>query len=312
MNDFDVVVIGSSNIDMVLNLPRIPVPGETILGGESKILLGGKGANQAVSAARAGAKVAFISKVGNDAFGKQIKTHFKKEGLPSNGILTDKNAPTGIAQIFVDENGQNSIGVAPGANWRLLPKDLIKKTAIWENSELFLTQMETPLETIRFLANKLSGTSKKLILNPAPANEIDSDLLQKIWLITPNETEASLLTGTEVKDKKSAQKAACQLIEMGVEHVIITMGSEGLMYHNHKELFFMPAFEVEAIDTTAAGDVFNGVLAYYLSVGNSFKEAITNASAAAAISVTRSGAQPSIPYKSELKEFIVSTRTQVH
>jgi len=298
------VVVGSSNMDLVISLPRIPAIGETVLGGKSSMVFGGKGANQAVASIRSGGDIAFITKVGNDLFGENMKNHFKREGFRTDLILTDANEPTGIAQIFVSEKGENSIAVAPGANMKLMPKDIEPFTDLIKNSKVVLLQLETPLETVEYIADIAYRNKVKLILNPAPAQKLSENLLKKVWLITPNETEASLLTGIEVKDASSAEKAAEHLLKMGIKNVIITLGENGSLLCNEKGSEQFKAFKAKAVDTTAAGDVFNGTLAVAITNEESLQEAINFAAAAAAISVTREGAQPSIPTRTEIESFL--------
>jgi len=298
------VVIGSSNMDLVISLPRIPAIGETVLGGKSSMVFGGKGANQAVASIRSGGDIAFIAKVGNDLFGKNMKNHFKREGFQTDLILTDVSEPTGIAQIFVSEKGENSIAVAPGANMKLMPKDIEPFTDLIKNSKVVLLQLETPLETVEYIADIAYQNKVKLILNPAPAQKLDKNLLKKVWLITPNETEASLLTGIEVKDSSSAVKAAEHLLKMGIKNVIVTLGENGSLLCNKKGSEHFKAFKAKAVDSTAAGDVFNGTLAVAITNEESLQNAINFAAAAAAISVTREGAQPSIPTYTEIDTFL--------
>jgi ribokinase len=298
------VVVGSSNMDLVISLPRIPAIGETVLGGKSSMVFGGKGANQAVASIRSGGDVAYIAKVGNDLFGENMKNHFKNEGFRTDLILTDENEPTGIAQIFVSEKGENSIAVAPGANMKLMSEDIKPFTDLIKNSKVVLLQLETPLETIEYIADIAYQNNVKLILNPAPAQKLSENLLKKVWLITPNETEASLLTGIEVKDAVSAVKAAEHLLKMGINNVIITLGENGSLLCNEKGSEHFKAFKAKAVDTTAAGDVFNGTLAVAVTNEKTLQEAINFAAAAAAISVTREGAQPSIPTHTEINNFL--------
>lgn len=298
------VVVGSSNMDLVISLPRIPAIGETVLGGKSSMIFGGKGANQAVAALRSGGDVAYIAKVGNDLFGDNMKNHFEREGFRTDLILTDPNEPTGIAQIFVSEKGENSIAVAPGANMKLLPKDIEPFKDLIKNSKVVLLQMETPMETIEHIAAIAYKNHVKLILNPAPAQKLSEELLKKVWLITPNETEATLLTGIEVMDVASATKAAAHLLKIGIKNVIVTLGENGSLLCNEKGSEHFRAFRAKALDTTAAGDVFNGALAVAITNGESLEKAINFAAAAAAISVTREGAQPSIPSRTEIDNFL--------
>lgn len=298
------VVIGSANMDMVINLPRIPAIGETVLGGKSSMVFGGKGANQAVAAIRSGGDVAFIAKVGKDLFGEKMKSHFKKECFNLDLILTDEIEPTGIAQIFVSEKGENSIAVASGANMRLMPKDIEPFVHLIKNAKVVLLQLETPLETLEFIANIAYDNNVKLIINPAPAQQLNEGLLKKVWLLTPNETEAIHMTGIEVTDVTSAEKAAKVLLKIGIKNVIVTLGENGSVLCNEKGSEHFKAYKVKAKDSTGAGDVYNGTLAVAITHGKSLKEAIHFAAAASAISVTRKGAQPSIPFLSEILNFL--------
>lgn len=304
------VVIGSSNMDLVISLPRIPAIGETVLGGKSNMVFGGKGANQAVASKRCGGHVSFIAKVGNDIFGENMKKHFLKEGFNSDHILTDEEEATGIAQIFVSEKGENSIAVAPGANMKLIPEDLEAYIELIKEAHVILLQLESPIETVEYIADLVFQSGTKLILNPAPAQKLSESLLEKVWLLTPNETEASLLTGIDVIDQISAQQAAEHLLKMGVKNVIITLGENGSLLSNPETVEHFPAFKVTAKDTTAAGDVFNGTLAASITNGKSLQDAITFASAAASISVTREGAQSSIPTQSEIEFFLQKHQKQ--
>lgn len=298
------VVVGSSNMDLVISVPNIPAIGETVLGGTSSMVFGGKGANQAVAALRSGGDVAFITKVGSDLFGENMKKHFREEGFSTGLILTDDTAPTGVAQILVSEKGENSIAVAPGANLRLKPNDIDEFEDLIRNSKVVLLQLETPLETIAYMAQITFKHNVKLILNPAPAQMLSDELLQKTWLLTPNETEASLLTGVEVYNEITAKKAATVLLQKGVKNVIITLGEKGSLLVNKNGIKHFEAFKVNPVDTTAAGDVFNGTIAVAVSKNKSLEESINFSTAAAAISVTKNGAQPSIPKLEEVEAFL--------
>lgn len=298
------IVVGSSNMDLILNLPKIPSIGETVMGGKSAMVFGGKGANQAIAAIRTGNEILFITKVGNDLFGKKILQHFKDEGLPTNGILTDQTEPTGIAQIFVSDKGENSIGVASGANLKLLPEDMKPFLKNVLQAKVWLLQLEIPLKTVEYLASIALENNIKFILNPAPARPMSDELLRKIWLLTPNETEAEFLTGVSVTNKSSAVKAAGILLEKGVRNVIVTMGEKGCQYSTDGISNYFPSFPVLAVDSTAAGDVFNGTLAMAIANGNTIQDTIRYASAAAAISVTKHGAQTSIPNGKEIEVFL--------
>ncbi len=295
-----IVVAGSSNTDMVLKTTRFPKPGETILGGDFFMFQGGKGANQAVAAARLGADVTFICKLGADLFGDNAIRHYRKEGINVHQIVQTESAPTGVALITVNAEGENEIVVAQGANAMFAASDLENAQTVLATAGYFLTQLETPLATLEFLSEYARMHQKKLVLNPAPAADIPAAVYQGLFLITPNETEAELLTGIAVNDEPTARQAADVLKARGVLNVIITMGSRGA-YVSAGSLQEMIATEkVAAIDTTAAGDVFNGALVVALSEDKSWKEAAAFACRAAAISVTKMGAQSSAPFRNQV------------
>ena len=295
-----IAVIGSSNTDMVIKSDRIPVPGETILGGNFLMTPGGKGANQAVAAARLGGEVVFICKTGNDIFGRQTLQLMKDEGIQSGFIYTDPVHPSGVALIMVDRKAENCISVAPGANAALDEKDIDNAMKEIENSDIVVLQLETPINTVEYAARKAASLNKTVILNPAPARELPEDLLKYITVITPNETEAASLTEVRISDEATAANAAKILRDKGVSTVIITMGSQGAYVLSESLSKIIPARPVTPVDTTAAGDTFNGALAVALAEGKNTEEAIIFANQAAAISVTRLGAQSSIPYRREI------------
>jgi ribokinase len=295
-----ILVIGSSNTDMVVKTKRFPNPGETILGGNFFMFPGGKGANQAVAAARMGGDIVFICKIGNDIFGEQAIEGFKKEGINTNYIFRDPNETSGVALITVNEDGENEIVVAQGANNTLSAENILHAVKAIESCTILLLQLEIPVTTVMAAAEKASVLGKRVILNPAPATNLPKELFSYLWLITPNETEAEILTGITVKDQVSARQAADALIGFGVQNVIITLGAEGAYFQNKETAYIIPASKVKAVDTTAAGDVFNGSLAVELSTASNWKAAITIACKAASISVTRMGAQASAPYAHEL------------
>lgn len=298
-----ILVVGSSNTDMVIKAAHLPRPGETILGGTFFMNPGGKGANQAVAIARLGGSVTFICKTGSDIFGHQSQQLFEEEGINTSYVFSDSGNPSGVALITVDEKAENCIVVASGANANLLPSDLAKAEEAIEQADLILMQLEVPMETVCFVADIAWQKGKKVILNPAPAHPLPADLLRHLYLITPNETEAEMITGVKITDESSAGEAARLLSEMGVQHVIITLGSKGALIYSDGKAEIVPALKVEAVDTTAAGDVFNGALTVALSEGRSLKEAARFACKASAISVTRVGAQSSAPYRNEVNIF---------
>jgi len=296
-----ITVIGSSNTDMVVKTAKRPAPGETVLGKEFLMNPGGKGANQAVAAARLGGEVTFITKTGNDIFGRQALQIFKKEKLNTRYIAVDKNRPSGVALITVDDAGENSIVVAPGANAFLLPEDVEKAKKVILSSAILLLQLEIPVETVLYAAQMASKAGVKVILNPAPAQPLPETLYSSLYLISPNETETEILTGIRVDNITAAQEAGRIFLQRGVQHVIITMGSRGAFLFNRDESKLIPARKVQPVDTTAAGDVFNGALCVALAEGKSLAEAVNFGNKAAAISVTRMGAQASAPYRKEIE-----------
>jgi ribokinase len=295
-----IVVIGSFNTDMVVKTRTLPEPGETVLGGTFFMNPGGKGANQAVAAARLKGNVTFVTKLGNDLFGEQARLLLAKEGIETRFIIKDKKNPSGVALITVDEHGENSIVVAPGSNGALSAYDIDEDVYGDDSSDVFLLQLEIPVSTVEFVAEKVAEKGTRVILNPAPARQISNELLGSLFIITPNENEAELLTGIRVTDLVSAENAAFKLLKKGVRNVIITMGASGAFLLNEEGPKMIPVIPVKAIDTTAAGDVFNGALAVAVSEGHSLVEAIDFANKAASISVTRMGAQASAPYRSEI------------
>ena len=304
MSSSSILVVGSSNTDMIIKLDRIPRPGETILGGAFVTAAGGKGANQAVGAARAGGQVTFIARVGQDMFGDQAVAGFVKDGINVDYVMRDKTNPSGVALIFVAKDGENSIAVAGGANAKLSPADVKKAKAVFDGASVLVMQLETPLETVQAAAELAANAGVRVILNPAPARPLPDKLLKRVSILTPNETEAELLTGIAVKDDASAAVAAAKLRARGVQTVIITLGARGAFVVTESGGQFVPGFKVKAVDTTAAGDIFNGALAVALAEGKLLDLAVRFANAAAAISVTRLGAQPSAPTRREIERFL--------
>ncbi len=296
-----ILVLGSSNTDMIIKLDRIPRPGETILGGEFVTAPGGKGANQAVGAARAGGQVAFVARVGRDMFGEQAVAGFKRDGINVDFVLRDTAAPSGVALIFVAKDGENSIAVASGANARLLPADVKKARSAFSQADVLVMQLETPLSTVQAAADLAARHGLRVILNPAPARPLPDKLLRRVSILTPNETEAELLTGIKVDGEAAAAKAADQLRRRGVQTVIITLGARGAFVCSAEVKQLVPGFKVKATDTTAAGDIFNGALAVALAEGQPLLDAVRFANAAAALSVTKLGAQPSAPARTEIE-----------
>ena len=295
-----ILVIGSTNTDMVIKAARLPRPGETVLGGVFLMNAGGKGANQAVAAARLGAQVTFVCKTGNDIFGQQSKQLFADEGIDTAYVFSDAEHPSGVALITVDAQAENCIVVASGANANLLPADLANADKAIEQSDIVLMQLEIPMETIEYVASIAHAKGKTVILNPAPAQALSKSLLQCVGILTPNETEASMISGVTVSDTSSACEAARVICAMGVQTVIITLGAKGALLYTPDLQEEIPVEKVEAVDTTAAGDVFNGALAVALAENYEMTDAVRFACKAASISVTRIGAQASAPYRNEL------------
>jgi len=284
-----IVVVGSSNTDMIIKVPWLPKPGETILGGKFFTAAGGKGANQAVAAARAGGDVIFLARIGDDMFGQKAKEGFIKDKINVDYVLTDEAEPSGVALILVAEDGENLIAVAGGANSNLSPSDVEKQSDVISSADILLGQLETPLETIHKAVSIASAGGVKVILNPAPAQKLSDDLLGKISILTPNESEAELLTGIKVDSAEDAAKAADVLMGKGVQTVLLTMGPRGAYIATAEFKELIPGFKVKAVDATAAGDVFNGALAVAIAQNKPVREAVSFANAAAALSVTKLG-----------------------
>jgi len=304
MNTKKIFVIGSSNTDMVVRTNRIPRPGETIVGGTFMMNPGGKGANQAVAAARLGGNVTFVARIGNDMFGDRSMFNYREVDVDTRYIFRDEVHPSGVALICVDDHAENSIVVSPGANAALTVQDIESVKKELESAVYLLMQLEIPMETVEHAASLASKAGVKVILNPAPATQLSKELLKNVYLITPNRTEAELLTGITVNDTDDAKLAADKLLNMGARQVIITLGSSGALIRNDKGYTCQEARKVEAVDTTAAGDVFNGALCVALTEGMEIREAVRFASVAASVSVTRMGAQSSIPAREEVNTLL--------
>ncbi|WP_127133210.1 ribokinase [Pseudoflavitalea rhizosphaerae] len=300
MKSGKIVVVGSSNMDMVVKTDHIPVPGETVLSGSFFMNAGGKGANQAVAVARLGGEVVFISKLGNDLFGKQFSQLFSSEGIDTSHLRFDDERPSGVALITVDKAGENSIVVASGANAYLGDEDIFSALREIESAGIVLLQLEIPLTTVQHVIAYAAERNVKVILNPAPAASLPKEMLAQIDILTPNKTEAGMLAGMEVTDIDSAGRAAMAICRMGVKNVVVTMGPLGAVICDGTNIKLVKTREVETVDTTAAGDVFNGALAVALAEGRELEAAVGFACEAAAISVTRLGAQSSIPHRNEL------------
>jgi ribokinase len=297
-------------MDLVVKSPRIPAVGETILGEDFIMTPGGKGANQAVAAAKLGAEVFFIAKLGDDVFAEQSLKNFKKEDVNTKYVIQTNEAPSGVALITVDDAGNNVIVVAPGANQMLSPEDVKKAESDITSSGALVVQLEIPLETVEFAAQLANDSGVPFILDPAPAQKLRPELLKMVDVLTPNETEAQILTGIEVTEEDSARTAVKKLLEYGVKSVILTMGANGFLLGTDDEMEFVPAVKVNAIDATAAGDAFTGSLAVGLAQGKTLADAATFANYVAALSVTKMGAQSSMPTKEAVESFIENVTAQ--
>lgn len=305
-----IVVIGSFNTDMILSVDHLPRPGETIRGGKFHTSPGGKGANQAVSAARAGAFVTFIARLGKDGLGDNALAGLIKDRIDVKYIVRDDSTPSGIALILVSKDGENCIAVADGANNRLSASDVQKAAHAISAADFVVLQLETPLATVQAAVTIAVQKGVPIILNPAPAQPLPDSILQHISILTPNETEAKLLTGVPVTDQKSAARAATLLLNRGVRTVIITLGSKGAWVATKGEQRHVPGFKVKAVNATAAGDTFTAALAVASAEGKTCLEAVRFGHAAAALSVMKMGAQPSIPKRKEIDAFLQSHITK--
>ncbi|PJC87144.1 ribokinase [Vibrio sp. HA2012] len=298
------VVLGSVNADHVLQVPVFPRPGETLHGHHYQVLPGGKGANQAVAAARLNADIGFVACVGDDAFGITMRENFKCDGINTRGVKIQPGCPTGIAMIQVSASGENSICISAEANAKLTAESIETDLSAIRQAEYLLMQLETPMDGVERAAAEACVSGTKVILNPAPAKTLSDSLLRCVDIITPNETEAEVLTGITVSDDESAQNASDILHAKGIDTVIITLGAQGVWLSQRGCGQRISGFPVQAVDTTAAGDTFNGAFVTGLLNGLSAESAITYANAAAALSVTRFGAQTSIPNSAEVEDFL--------
>jgi ribokinase len=301
-----VLVVGSSNTDMVVRVPRLPGPGETVLGGTFVMAAGGKGANQAVAAARAGGEVTLIARLGDDLFGEQALAGFEADGLDTRFVARTPGLASGVALIAVDERGENSIAVASGANALLSVEDIVRAEESFAAADIVLIQLESPLDAVESAVRLAEEKRVPVLLNPAPARPLDDGLLRRLAILTPNEHEAALLAGSGIGSEPDLRRTASRLRKRGPETVIITRGGKGVFVSAPAFEGPLPAFTVQSVDSTAAGDVFNGALAVALAEKISLGRAIRFAQAAAAISVTRPGAQPSAPARAEIDAFLAS------
>jgi ribokinase len=300
-----VLVVGSANVDFAVAASRLPGVGETVSGGTLLVNHGGKGANQAVAARRLGAEVRFIACVGDDTSGREIRTALRAEGIGVDGVMVTAEAATGTALIVVDSQGRNQIVVAPGANWRLSAEHVRSRTDDFAWAQVVMCQLETPLETLALSLAEARRRGLVTMLNPAPVREgISDDVWRLVDYLTPNESEAERLSGVAVRDARSAAAAGRALRSRGVGTVIVTLGAQGSLACTAQDDIYVPAFAVTAVDTTAAGDAFNGALGAALAGRDTLPDALRFASAAAAITCTRRGAQPSLPTRAEVDRLL--------
>jgi ribokinase len=298
----DILIVGSLNADLVVRVPRFPQPGETISGGDLQIIPGGKGANQAVAAARQGASVSMLGRVGNDSFGPELIQNLKQNNVDTSHVQIDSGAATGTAIIVVDAKGQNNIVLSPGGNGQVRPADVADIS--FSDYKLLLLQLEIPIEAVTSAAQRARESGLSVLLNPAPAISLPKKLIARSDFILPNETELGLLTNRSVHDIPSAEKAARTLLEDGAQNVIVTLGANGALIVNQEITKHIPSFEVQVIDTTAAGDAFIGGFASALLSNKSLEEAVRYGCACGALAATKFGAQPSLPTREEAERFI--------
>lgn len=299
-----VTVVGSLHMDLSVKVKSIPCIGETVLGKDFKMSPGGKGANQAVAAAKLGADVTMIGRVGADVFGEELIRNAKKNRIDIKHIVTDEEAFTGLALIMVDEEGNNIIAVASGADMRCCREDVDRALKVIKSSDALLTQLETPLPVVEYAVDKASEAGVKVILNPAPAQELSDELVRKVYALTPNEKEAQMLSGIEVRDLGSAKIVAEKIFKKGVKNVILTLGEKGAIIATRGRTAHIEGIKVNVVDTTGAGDAFCGALAVAVSSGKRLEEAVSYANCAGALATTKIGAQEALPTKLELEEFM--------
>ena len=299
-----IAVVGSLNMDLVTRAKTIPIPGETVIGGDLEMIPGGKGANQAVAAARLGASVSMIGHVGTDVFAERLKGNLVNDGVDV-GFVTAVSGSSGVALIVVDENGQNSIVVAPGANAALTPADVDAAAQAIQSANVLLLQLETPLDAVQRAAQIAHDAGVTVILNPAPAQPLPTDLLTLVNILIPNESETATLTGMPTNNQAEIKAAAAHLRTLGVETIILTLGSQGSMLMRKDETILVPAFQVtHVVDTTAAGDAFVGGFATAVAEGKTLHEAILTGNVTGALAVTKLGAQPSLPTRTEVEHLL--------
>jgi ribokinase len=299
-----IIVFGSINMDLVTKTPRLPVAGETLTGYEFFTAGGGKGANQAVAAARLGISTQIVGRLGNDDFGRQLLRHLQAAGVQTDGVLVDETTSSGVAVITVDDAGENNIIIIGGANGRLNETDVERLRSRLPGAAALLMQLEIPMATVQLAAQAAHSAGVPVILDPAPAQDIPDELYPLIDIITPNQLEASQLVGFPVDGQEAARQASAELQQRGISTVIVKLGDRGVFCATAEETFFVPAFSIQAVDTVAAGDAFNGALAVALAEGRLLREAVVWGAAAGALSATKAGAQPSLPDRETFEAFL--------
>lgn len=299
-----ILVIGSINTDIVLKSDRFPKPGESYFGESIEIIPGGKGANAALTVQRLGVDTVMVGKVGNDLFAETALKNLKSDGVNMKYIFQDKKSHTGLAVIIVTSSGENSIFVYSGANMNLSFKDIDKLDNVWKECSIVLTSFEIPLEIVEYALDKAHMNGLKVLVDAGPATACPESVLKKVDILSPNETEAEALTGVCVKDLYSAKRASKKFIKIGIPTVVLKLGEKGSLLYSNEEIYYSPAYKVTSVDTTAAGDAFTGAFAVAVHNGKSLKDALRFANFAGAFSVTKIGAQTSLPYKEELEDFM--------
>ena len=303
-----ILVLGSSNVDLILRVPRFHTPGETIIGEDLITAFGGKGANQAIAAKRLGGEVRFLTKLGKDSFGRSYREYLIQNRMPPHFLLQDPKLPTGVAVIELSPGGENRIIVSPGANGALSVKDLECHRGIWEGVTVFVAQLETPLNVVNKGLTMARKNGSLTILNPAPAIPLSHKVLSLVDFLIPNEWEAQILSGMKISEKRDVSRVAQELLRQGAKNVVITLGADGLYFRNRLEEVRMKAFRVKVADTTAAGDAFMGAFASSLAAGKPIPEALHRANAAGALAATKLGAQPSLPHRKDLEKFLKNAK----
>lgn len=301
-----ITVVGSANVDMVATAPRLPKPGETVIGTNFTIACGGKGANQAVAAARLGASASFVGRVGDDMFGEMLERSLREAGVNTAHLKRDKNSHTGVAQIYVAHGGENCIVVVLGANGRVNASDIEEAESCIAQSDCLILQLEVPDDAVAKAFEIANRHGVRIVFNPAPAREFDYSLLRICDVITPNESEAMRIVGMEIQNLDDAKVAASELLNMGANSVVLTLGEQGAVVADSNGVEHIPAFKVNSVDATAAGDAFTAALAVRLCEGASVRESVIFANAAGALATTKLGAQPSLPHRGEVEMFLAS------